>query len=315
MLEKPLIIFDTDMDTDCDDMGALALLIDYAKKDKCNLLGIVVDAPCTGGAVASELLCRYAGIDVPIGTVYESEFSYESSERYRRYRDHRKTLDDAIYYNRYFAEKTGKSDKDYPSAVSVYRRLLSNAEDNSVTVVAVGFFTAIEQLFRSGPDEYSELSGSELFRKKVKSVVSMGCADFPETDNYNFNYNMDRTGARAFFEMCECPVTVSPCGEDVIVGSSFTSCLKEDDPLRQAYEIYNGKNCGRSSWDLLCVLYAAEPDCPFFDHESHGQVVYDDSNNHVFWKNGTRRDQQITLNISSSVIADLFEKSLVNRQI
>ena len=31
---QPVIIFDTDMDTDCDDAGALAILLEYAKKDK-----------------------------------------------------------------------------------------------------------------------------------------------------------------------------------------------------------------------------------------------------------------------------------------
>ncbi len=36
-MEKPLIIFDTDMDTDCDDVGALAILYEYVKKIRQSL--------------------------------------------------------------------------------------------------------------------------------------------------------------------------------------------------------------------------------------------------------------------------------------
>ena len=39
--KKPLILFDTDMDTDYDDAGALALLLEYVKKGKADLLGLL----------------------------------------------------------------------------------------------------------------------------------------------------------------------------------------------------------------------------------------------------------------------------------
>ena len=41
---KPLIIFDTDMDTDCDDVGALAMLLTAHNAKRIELLGIVTDS-------------------------------------------------------------------------------------------------------------------------------------------------------------------------------------------------------------------------------------------------------------------------------
>ena len=41
-MNTPLIIFDTDMDTDCDDAGALAILYEYVKRQKAELLGHMV---------------------------------------------------------------------------------------------------------------------------------------------------------------------------------------------------------------------------------------------------------------------------------
>ena len=70
-MEKPLIIFDTDMDTDCDDAGALAVLLNAHKRGDCTLLGIIGDAPTAAVAPCCEVLCDAYGVTVPIGTVYE----------------------------------------------------------------------------------------------------------------------------------------------------------------------------------------------------------------------------------------------------
>ncbi len=43
--EKPLIIFDTDMDTDCDDAGALCLLLKFVKCGKADILAAIADTP------------------------------------------------------------------------------------------------------------------------------------------------------------------------------------------------------------------------------------------------------------------------------
>ena len=306
---KPLILFDTDMDTDCDDAGALAILIEYAKHEKADIAAIVTDCPDKYAPTACELICNWYNVHPLIGTIYDHEFPESETDRYVRYRTHRTTLPGDIYYNRVTSKLIGKTDLDYPSSVSIYRRALASAEDKSVIVLAIGFLTAIEQLWNSGPDEYSDLNGFDLFKSKVKFVVSMGCATYPSTNNYNFNYNMDRVGAKVFFDKCPCSIYVSPDGMDVITGSSFSSKLQVGHPLRTIYEIYNqGPNNGRMSWDLIALLFALDPDNNIFNIETHGTVCYDDSCNKVFWdEEGWRQDYQITSNISSSEMAAILD--------
>ena len=52
-------------------------------------------------------------------------------------------------------------------ALTVLRESLAQAEDDSVVIVSLGFLHNIAQLLRSSPDNISDLSGSELVRKKV----------------------------------------------------------------------------------------------------------------------------------------------------
>ena len=316
MINKPpLILFDTDMDTDCDDAGALAILIEYAKHGMADISAIVTDCPDRYAPTACEMICNWYDIHPMIGTIYDHEFPEDETDRYVRYRNHRLTLPEEIYYNRTTSKLLNKTDKDYPSSVSVYRRALASAQDKSVIVLAIGFLTAIEQLWSSEPDQYSDLNGYDLFRAKVKYVVSMGCATYPSTDNYNFNYNMDRVGAKAFFDRCPCSIYVSPDGIDVITGSCFSSALPVGHPLRTIYEIYNqGQNKGRMSWDLIALLFALEPTSSLFNIETHGTVCYDDTCNVVYWnENGSRNDYQITSNISSEKMATLLDDIMLGK--
>lgn len=309
--QKPLILFDTDMDTDCDDAGALGMLFEYVSAGRAHCIGIAADVPDPCPATVCEMISNWYGIHPPIGTIYEKDFPPGSSQRYQRYHDHRKTLPDEIYYNRVFARLIGKRDKDYPSAAEVYRKALASAPDGSVTVLAVGFFTAIEQLWLTPADKISELNGYDLFARKVRCVVSMGCADYPETDNYNFNYNMDRFGAKVFFDRCPCSVYVCPDGFDVITGATFSDTFPIGHPLRTAYEIYNGPGKGRMSWDLISLLFALEPDSPLFECRTHGTIVYDDTNNHVRWnEQGSRKDYEVHSLIPSDEMAQLLENRL-----
>ena len=313
--KRPVIIFDTDMDTDVDDAGALTILLNAVKAGRIELAGIVVDVPDSCAAAACEVLCMRAGMEVPIGTIYMSEFPQNETDRYVRYRHHRTTLPANIYYNRTAAKMLGKCDRDYPHATEVYRRLLSGAEDQSVIITAVGFLTAIEQLWQSGPDEISPLDGYELFREKVKCVVSMGDAAYPLCLSSNFNYNMDRVGAKAFFDRCPCPVCISPDGIRVITGGTFSASLPEGDPLRLFYEIYNeGPFRGRMSWDLIAVLYAIDPKNPLFEKETHGKVCYDDRENRTYWDeySDLRQDWLIHTTVPPEETAKILEGLMIS---
>lgn len=309
-MDKPLIIFDTDMDTDCDDAGALGLLLNFVKNDKAELLGIIADTPTEYAAPCCEAICDWYGINVPIGAV--SFEKYQNDNRFEDYRNHRNAISEEKYYNKILAERCQKTDSDYESAATLYRRLLVNAPDNSVTVVCVGLLTAVAELFHTKADEISPFSGVELFRKKVKMVVSMGNADYPVQRKYNFNYKMDRIGTECFFENCPVSVHISKEGSLAITGSEFSSHYKKEHPLRIAYESFmGGENIGRSSWDLIAILYAVDAENEIFETVSFGTVKYK-TDNTVYWEEDAKRqDRIVKLTVSDTEIAEILDGLLL----
>ena len=306
------IIYDTDMDCDCDDVGALALVLEYVKAEKAELLGVVTDVPSLYAAPACEAICREYGVNVPIGTIYNHEYPSSATERYKNYRGtQRDNINAGKDYNRTLAAMVGKTDVDYPSSARVYRELLAAAEDKSVTVVVVGMLTAIDALFLTTGDEISPLSGLELFEKKVIRVVSMGQMKHERSPKArSFNYINDREGAVNVFEKCPVPILISGAGGDIAVGKTYTASMHADHPVRVAYEIYcKGENKGRASWDLITMLYALDPDESIFSVLPCGTITYDNTNNWAAYDtNGQRGDGIVVLDITKAEMAELLEK-------
>jgi len=79
------VIFDTDMDIDCDDAGALAVLHALMDQGETNILGIVCDVPVEATAkVAVSINHYYNRVKIPVGIVYDEE--YERGKKYKMYR-------------------------------------------------------------------------------------------------------------------------------------------------------------------------------------------------------------------------------------
>ena len=167
--EKPIIIFDTDMDTDCDDVGALAMLLNAHLSNKIELAGIITDSVCEYAAPFCETMLRFYKVDLPIGAIYESDYkdSDLNISRFDNYRKHSNRFINANGYNHVLSKSIQKTDRDYPTAVSTYRALLSKAKDKSVTVLCVGLLTAVAETLMSAPDSISPLSGVELFNQTM----------------------------------------------------------------------------------------------------------------------------------------------------
>jgi inosine-uridine nucleoside N-ribohydrolase len=86
-------------------------------------------------------------------------------------------------------------------ALTLYRRLLGKAKDNSVTIVTVGFFTNMSNLLNSAPDKFSPLNGKELIKQKVKQLVSMAaCFDGRMGAFKEFNVKIDAPASQNVFD-------------------------------------------------------------------------------------------------------------------
>lgn len=243
------VIFDTDVGGDIDDAGALAMLHALADRGEIELLAIgVVNGHEAAVPYVDAVNTWYGRPDIPIGTV-------------RRGAPFQRDLYMAPIVATYPHDLTQAT---APDVVSLYRKILAEQPDDSVTIVEVGPSTNLSQLLDSPPDLISPLSGVELVRRKVKHYAGGGNGDgkLPR-GKPGFNYHMDMASARN--ELAKLPGAVPV----VLAGGSgwslkIGSCLWDAPPdhiVRKSYELYfkGARDMDRPTWDQLRVLYACRP--------------------------------------------------------
>ncbi len=264
------IIFDTDMDTDCDDAGALAILHALADRGEAEILGTVVSSRFPYSAPCVEAINRYYGRDdLPIG-VPKTTWA-DTGRRGSRY---------AKQIAEQFPGRL-KTNDDAPDAVTVYRQLLAAQADQSVVIVSVGYVTNLRDLLASQADTISPLSGRESAQQKVDRWVCMG-GRYPEhLDPGVFgNFKPDPSSAVLAATTWPGPIYFSGEGEDVGTGGRLHE-TPADNPVRRVYQLYLGSKKTRPSWDPIAVLIAVRPRAEFWRVHSRGR-------NHIF-ENGTNQ--------------------------
>jgi purine nucleosidase len=284
---KPVpVIFDTDMDMDCDDTGALAVLHALMDQGEVNILGIICDIPVEATArVAFAINNYYNRVNIPVGLVYDEK--YEHGKKYKMYRFAKKNL---IKSNGYYPLEV--VNQFYPSEfknlkfkedVALYRELLSQSEDNSVVIIAVGLLTALKNLFISESDDISSLSGVELIKKKVKKLVTMGMGRFPSC-MAEFNWLMDWEAAKKVMNNWPTELVVSTYGNQFLTGKTLSSKTPEKNPVRKCYEIYlQGPNRGNYSWDLIAALYGVRGADPYFEELKGYKIILEEEFGKNHW--------------------------------
>ena len=283
---KPItIIFDTDMGNDIDDALALDMLYKYQDEGRINFLGIMLNKDCRFAPEYIDIMNTFYGYpDIPIGIL--------------KRRDSLSTRDRNFTTRVCLMEENGKPKysrtlDDYellPAATKLYRRLLSEQPDNSVTIISVGFSSNLAALLRTTADEYSTMNGKELIAKKVKLLsVMAGCFD---KDYYaEFNVKMDINAAMEAFAQWPTEIVFSPfeLGEVILYpGSSIENDFNwtKNHPMVDGYKAYSRMPYNRPTWDLTSVLYVMEPDGDFFKKTPRGTVSIDEKGISHFDENG-----------------------------
>jgi inosine-uridine nucleoside N-ribohydrolase len=270
--QKPVaIIFDSDMGPDYDDVGAITLLHAFADSGEAKILATVAsDKYPNAAAVLSVFNTYFKKPNIPIGVVKgnavnKGDWQHWSDTLITRYPHKIKSNDDA------------------EDAVTVYRRVLSEQPDNSVTIVTVGFLTNLANLVNSKPDKYSELDGITLVHKKVKRLVSMA-GKFPE--GKEFNVYMDSASSQTVFSKWPTEVIFSgfEIGEKIKTGLPLVQNNSiQNSPTRDVFRIClpmaQEDNNGRSSWDETAVLVAVRGYEPYYETQSGAIIVNDDGSN------------------------------------
>jgi inosine-uridine nucleoside N-ribohydrolase len=260
------IIFDTDIDSDVDDVGALAMLHTLADHNVVEILGVIVTSDDRHAVPCTDVINHYfKRPQIPIGA--------QKSVALREHSRYTKELSEEFPHRL----KTAAEAED---AVALYRKLLTSEPDSSVTIITVGHLTNLRNLIESGPCKISSLTGMELIKKKVRSWICMG-GQFPEGKEANF-YRPDPESTRIAVEKWPVPVVFAgwEVGNDIITGGEFLkNAIPKVSPVWRAYQLYNNFQ-GRQSWDQVAVLYAVSPDKGYFDEKSGGYtVVAEDGSN------------------------------------
>ena len=251
------ILLDTDIDTDCDDVGALALLHALQTRGTTTLLGVICSVPYPHCASCVWTInAAYGRSDIPIGLVRVSDWT--TNLRYEPYRRQRERCTKPLYNEVVTRTMSGRIPSNiYQDPVRQYRDLLSRAPDGSTTICVIGTLTALAQLLDSPPDEVSNLTGRDLIARKVRTLVTMA-EGFPPSGEDGFNWKMDLVAASKVIAEWPTDLVVSPLGRDVLTGSRLMATTSLDHPVTLAYRTYLGDtDADRPSWDQLAVLYAA----------------------------------------------------------
>ena len=183
-------------------------------------------------------------------------------------------------------ESSVKDKREVPDAVKLYRRILAEQPERSVTVVAVGFSLNLADLLASSPDASSPLGGRALVAQKVKRLVYMGSRleepGKPVRPDFNLGDGPYRDGRITQKVLETWPTDIvfvgGEIGDSIMTGSSLRAQLPEN-PVARAYELFPGTNARgeRASWDLTAVLYAVRGPETFWQVNKDVQLEVTDS--------------------------------------
>lgn len=275
------VIFDTDMGNDIDDALALDMLYKYMDAGKVDLLAVMLNKEGEGSARYVDMMNTWYGYpDIPIGIIRDGiDYDYPESNYAEKVSSMKDSAGKPLF------PTSVKNHSALPESSELYRKVLASQPDNSVTIVSVGFSTNLKRLLESVPDEYSDLTGRELVRRKVRLLCTMA-GDFRPDAIAEFNVVRDIPAAKAVFEEWPSPVVTSPFEVGLAVLYPATSIENDfgwadPHPVVEGYKTYNPMPYDRPCWDLTSVLFAVEGE-NWFTMSPSGKITVDDEGYTVF---------------------------------
>ncbi len=239
------VIFETDMSTDVDDVGALAVLHALADNGEVEILAISFNEihPSGAGAICA-INTWYNRGDIPIG-IYKGNLADPDESSYL----------DGIAANFPHDLPTTPT----PSSLELYRQVLSEQPDNSVTIISVGFLNNLYDLLTAEPD---------LVAQKVTKLVVMALLI---DDPYNTVRHDLIDKSEYVIHNWPTLLVISQHGESVHTGARLAETSAEN-PIREAYyRRFNGQYKDRSSWDQIAVLYGVRGLSDYFTEVTDGK--------------------------------------------
>ena len=239
------IIYETNMCTTIDDVGALAMIHGLENRGETELLAVCLNATGDpdGAATIDVINTWYGRGDIPVG-IWKGAFPDPDTSKYM----HVLTL--------YPHDLDSKS---APSALETYRKVLKNQPDRSVTIVSTGYLQNLDQLLRKEP---------RLVASKIKELVIMGAY---QNDPEHFVLHDTEKAAINVMKNWPTPLVFHLLGEGIMTGYGLKD-LPIENPVRMAYYLQLGpKFPNNASWDQMTVLYAVRGTDGYFKKNMTGQ--------------------------------------------
>jgi len=296
------VILDADIDSDVDDVEALAMLHTLADQKKIDFLGVIVTSDDTYAAECTSAINKYFGRSrLPIG-VLKNQQNLRGNSKYTR--------QIAVEFPHRL-----KSNEKAQDATALYRKLLSKSPDSSVVIITIGHLTNLQNLLKSNGDKYSALSGKELVNRKVAKWLCMG-GQYPEGKEANF-YRPDPASTVYCLQEWKKPVIFAgwEVGDKIKTGGDYLkSKLDATSPVYRAYQLYNNFQ-GRASWDQVVVFLLREEADKYFDTVKTGycQVYADGSNKWLLDKDSQHEYVQFKPEVNYEEIARLMDDMAIKQ--
>lgn len=285
------LILDTDIGNDIDDVLALCMLYNYHKEDKINLIGITINKANCKTIPFVDLLNHWYGYnDLPVGFIGNNGPTPEEGSYLNNTLKAKKP--DGVLFPR---NRKGKDS--VPEAWKLQRKLLAAQPDHSVKIVSVGFLSNLSKLLKSEADEYSDLSGMELVKRKVQLLSIMG-GDFSNPDNAEYNIVNDIASAKYIFEYWPSPIIAGgfEIGANVkFPATAIEKYFDKQHPVRISYESFSKMPYDRPCWDLISALIAVEGEAAGLGFSPSGNIKVDSKGRTSFQEKSTGKHRFLIL--------------------
>lgn len=284
------IIFETDMGNDVDDALGLDLLYRYQNEGRIRLLAVMLNKPGSAPVEYMDILNTFYGHpNMPIGKITHGANCENDGVNYAKSVCQMKDAAGKPLFKRSLSNY-----KSLIESPQLYRRILSNQADHSVTIISTGFSTNLARLLQSKSDRYSRLNGRELVARKVKRLVIMGGSFSHENPEYNIL--RDVPAADYVFHHWPTPLITSPfeVGEGILFpGQIITDYKGKPHPVIEGYKTYLKMPYDRPTWDITAILYAVEGG-KWFGLSERGQITTQPNGRTLFTPSARGKQQYLT---------------------
>jgi hypothetical protein len=285
----PRIVIDTDLSLWWDDATAVGMANVLEQQGVIRILGILSDIRNPVAVPAIDAIdTAYGHPNIPLGAVAHSN----ANTAPHGYSDElARELPHSIH-----------SSDNIPGGVPLLQALLAHQPDHSVTFVAIGAYTNLAGLLRSGSGEDSSLDGRALVAQKVKRLV-IEDGLFPGGAPPLTNEKLDIASAQEVVSGTNWPTPIAwvdgSTGIQTKVGGGLCTSVPHTNPMRIVYESRFG--CGPpgdGDWDGPTLLYAVGGAQNLFSELGQGGAASINPQGGLTWSTDPARPHDVYVHVA-----------------